>query len=67
MWAVLVLVVWGGLHYFLEVPAPTILPFPEPKTAFSPSAEFESAGSLTRDLEERAKEMYKHIDGSESG
>ena len=64
---VVFLVVWGGLHYFLGVPAPSALPFPEPRTASSPSAEFESADSLTRDLEDRAKEMYKHIDGSESG
>ena len=77
----LVLVVWGGLHYFLEVPAPSALPFPEPKPISSVSeikSEIKSGvKSLTESdnmaiatntsLLESAKESYKHEFGPQSG
>jgi hypothetical protein len=69
IWVVAILVVWGGLHYFFGVPAHSKLPFPEPKPILSVSEIKSAIESLTEadNLEERAKEMYKHIDGSESG
>ena len=50
--AVLVLVAWGCLHYFLGVPAPSALPFPEPKPISSMSEIKSGVKSLNESLNE---------------